>query len=128
MVQRGEGAGRGRVGLAAVGGQRPGDVAGPRVEGGRGHRGGVEGPVQRLQERHGLVARGDVLRRLRERGVVGEYFTHIWSFYLRQTLAPPHRVLLGVGRLRRDDRVKAGGRQRTELLPHGSDLQQGSER
>lgn len=67
MVQGGEGAGLGRVWLAAVGGQHAGDVAGTGVERRGSHRGGVEGAVQGLQEGHGLVARRDVLRRLRTR-------------------------------------------------------------
>ena len=37
------------------------------------------------------------------------------------------RVLLGVGGLRGDDGVEAGGREGTQLFPHGSDLKQGSE-
>lgn len=39
-----------------------------------------------------------------------------------------HRVFLWVRRLWSDDGVKAGGWERTEFLPHGSDLQQSSER
>lgn len=39
-----------------------------------------------------------------------------------------YRVFLWVGGLGGDDGVKAGGWQRTEFLPHGSDLQQSSER
>lgn len=65
MVEGGEGARRGRVWLAAVGGQHAGHVAGTGVERRGRHRGGVEGAVQRLQERHGFVARRDVLGRLR---------------------------------------------------------------
>lgn len=76
VVQGGEGAGRRRVRLAAVGRQNPGDVAGARVECRRGPRGGGQGPVQGLQEGHGLVAWRDVLRRLQVRGrrwSVGDY-------------------------------------------------------
>lgn len=65
VVQRGEGACLGRVGLAAVGGQHAGDVAGTRVERRGLPRGRVEGAVQRLQQGHGFVAWRDVLRRLR---------------------------------------------------------------
>lgn len=68
MVQRGEGAGRRRVRLAAVGRQHSGDVAGTGVERRRGPRGGGQGAVQRLQQGHGLVARRDVLRRLQTTG------------------------------------------------------------
>lgn len=67
VVQRGEGACLGRVRLAAVGGQHAGDVAGTGVERRGRHRGRVEGAVQRLQERHSLVAWRDVLRRLQTR-------------------------------------------------------------
>lgn len=65
VVQGREGARLGRVGLAAVGGQHAGDVAGTGVEGRGRHRGRAQGAVQRLQQRHGFVARRDVLRRLR---------------------------------------------------------------
>lgn len=75
LVQRGEGAGLGRVWLAAVGGQHAGDVAGTGVERRGSHRGGVEGPVQGLQEGHGFVARRDVLGRLRTRRTQRVSFT-----------------------------------------------------
>lgn len=64
MVEGGEGARRGRVWLAAVGGQHACRLAGTGVERRGRHRGRVEGAVQRLQQRHGFVAGGDVLGRL----------------------------------------------------------------
>lgn len=64
VVEGGEGACWGRVWLAAVGGQHARNVAGTGVERRGRHRGGVEGAVQRLQERHGFVAGRDVLGRL----------------------------------------------------------------
>lgn len=64
MVEGGEGACWGRVGLAAVGGQHTRNMAGTGVERRGHHRGGVEGAVQRLQERHSFIAGRDVLGRL----------------------------------------------------------------
>lgn len=74
VVQRGEGAGRSRVRLAAVGRQHSGDVTGTGVERRRGPRGGGQGAIQCLQQGHGLVARRDVLRRLQSTGLhAGHY-------------------------------------------------------
>lgn len=122
MVEGGEGACGGRVWLAAVGGQHARNVAGTRVERRGRHRGGVEGAVQRLQERHGFVAGRDVLGRLGAGTLVSSCTFSRFSW----GAVPSHRVFLRVRRLRSDDGVEAGRRDGTEFLPHGSDLQQRS--
>lgn len=80
VVQRGERAGRCRVRLAAVQGQHSGHVAGTGVERRRIQRGGGEGAVQGLQERHHLVSWRDVLRRLQTRR--GKHWLAHWEWLL----------------------------------------------